>query len=227
MTTISSNYPSDPSTFGQSSSKSSDSWDTGFGSGSAFSASPLSGSKIGQMQDGVFAMQQAYMNRAEVTNDSLVMQAQEMDKSTQDRNALNAALSKLQAAKYLFGPNAGPDDTLGNQKGYNDDNYKIEREANQALADAGIEPPFPGHAGLMGNGQRGQDGTLDSKVTLASLSAVIDDIKMKADNLGNNQSKEMLMLQRLDNDNNVITTAQTTTERGTGDRNKAIAGNFN
>ena len=227
MTTISSNYPSDPSTFGQSSSKSSDSWDTGFGSGSAFSASPLSGSKIGQMQDGVFAMQQAYMNRSETTNNSLVIEAQDMDHNTQARNALNAALSKLQAAKYLFGPSAGPDDTLNKQKGYGDNDYQIEREANQALADAGITLPFPGHKGLMGDGTRGLDGTLDGSVTLAKLSAVIDDIKMKADNLGNNQSKEMLMLQKLDNDNNVITTAQTTTERGTGDRNKAIAGNFN
>jgi len=222
-TSISSSFPSDLGSFGRSSSKSSDSWDTG----SASVGSKLSGSKIGTMQDGVFAMQEAYMNRAAVTNDSLVMQAQEMDHSTQARNALNAALSKLQAAKYLFGPNAGPDDTLGGQKGYNDDNYKIERDANQALADAGITPPFPGHAGLNENGQRDVDGTLDSKVTLASLSAVIDDIKMKADNLGNNQSKQMLMLQRLDNDNNVITTASTNAERGTGDRNKTIAGNIN
>lgn len=123
--------------------------------------------------------------------DKMTIQAQQLDR-------LNSAVAALQAVDGLFAADAKPGDKLGDQSGYSDDNYKLERAANQAMLDAGIKPGFDTKDGMQEDGTP-HAGNLNSTVTKSALEARLNQLNATARTLGNTQSRDMVEL-NWDND---------------------------
>lgn len=125
---------------------------------------------------------------------SVRMQGDKMTVQAQQLDRLNSAVAALQAVDGLFPADAKPGDKLGDQGGYKDDNYKLERAANQAMVDAGLKPGFdtdPG--GILNDGTR-LKGSLDGSVTKSALEARLNELTSTARTLGNTQSRDMVDL---------------------------------
>ena len=130
---------------------------------------------------------------AQIRQRSVRIQGDKMADQAQKLDRLNSVVAALQAVDGLFPADAKPSDTVGKQDGYKDDNYKLERDVNQAFLDAGIKPGFDTKDGMQGDGTS-KPGNLNVTVTKSTLEARLNELTSAARTLGNTQSRDMVDL---------------------------------
>jgi hypothetical protein len=185
------------------------------------------------------ALMSVQTQRANLLEAQLKDQISAVQAKNEQISKLNQALGALNALAAAFPSDAKAGDTIGGTPSARANDYALEKQANSAMAEAGIQPN-PGSLGRMNNGDpksnHGPDtgwtsgtwyqGGVCGKSTKGEVDGTVQKVKSLIDSLSNTQQMDMLRLQSLTNKRNEAFETMTNFIKKMQDSRNSIVGNM-
>lgn len=171
------------------------------------------------------AMMAVQSQRANLLETQLKDQIASVQAKNDQISKLNQALGALNKIAAQFPADAKADAKLNSTAAKNND-YQMEKDANSALAEAGIKPN-PDVRGRMNPGANTWfTGGVNGDSTKGQIDGTIQQLKSQIDGMSNSQQMDMLRLQSLTNKRNEAFETMTNFIKKMQDSRSSIIGNM-
>lgn len=179
------------------------------------------------------AMMAVQSQRANLLEAQLKDQISSVQAKNEQISKLNQALGALNKIAAQFGASASSSTKLSDTPA-KDNDYQMEKDANSALASAGLQlsPNTKGRMNADGvtakdsNGNTWFTGGVNGSSTKGDIDGMVQQLKSQIDGMSNSQQMDMLRLQSLSNKRNEAFETMTNFIKKMQDSRSAILGNM-